>query len=176
MKKFLLLIILHILFLNEGAIGQEKNTSIRKLSAVNAYISLGYIHRDFNTLNSYSTDNNMPVFSNDGLNLGFGGNIFFDRLLLGGEGIVGLSIHGDSNYSHSQINSGSAILNVGYFIQDKNQLIFYPSIGLGVRGTELQENPIDNIDDQIVDMSEFRVTSINLLANLSLNTDFFLNP
>lgn len=89
---------------------------------------------------------------------------------------MGLSIHGDSNYSHSQINSGSAILNVGYFIQDKNQLIFYPSIGLGVRGTELQENPIDNIDDQIVDMSEFRVTSINLLANLSLNTDFFLNP
>lgn len=174
MKKLILLLTLQILLFNNPLIAQQKDEPIKQLSAVNAYVSLGYLQKDFETLNKYSIDNNLPVFSNRGINLGFGGNVFFNRFIYGGQGNVELSTNGDGNTSNSKINSGSAFINVGYIIQENTQSIFYPSFGVGMRGTELHVKP--NTSDQgEQNISSYRITSTNILANLSLNTDFFLN-
>lgn len=141
---------------------------------MNAYLSLGYLQKDFETLNKYSVDNDLPVFSNRGINLGFGGNVFFNRFIYGGQGNVELSTNGDGNTSNSKINSGSAFLNGGYIIQESNQAIFYPSFGVGIRGTELQvQSKSSGQGEQAI--SDYRITSTNIVANLSFNADFFLN-
>jgi len=158
-----------MLLFNYIALGQDLVDSKRELSAVNAYVSLGYMHKDFSTLNSYSIDNDLPVFSDRGLDVGFGGNVFFKRFLFGGQGNIGLSANGYS--TNSQINSGSAFLNMGYVVFENRQSLFYPTLGVGIRGTILEITPNNSMEGEAIDIS-----STNLLANLSVNADFFQNP
>jgi len=76
MKKSILLLPLHDILFNQPVIAQENGPSKKQLNAVIAYLSLGYLQKDFKEINQYSTDNDMPVFSTFGVDLGFGGMYF----------------------------------------------------------------------------------------------------
>jgi hypothetical protein len=82
MKTSILLLMLQILLFSNPLIAQEKDQSINQLSAVNAYLSIGYLQKDFEALNKYSIENDLSLFSNSGVDLGIGGNVFFKSFLL----------------------------------------------------------------------------------------------
>jgi hypothetical protein len=82
MKTSILLLTLQILLFSNSLVAKEKDQSINQLSAVNAYLSIEYLQKDFESLNKYSIEDNLPLFSNSGVDLGIGGNVFFKSFLL----------------------------------------------------------------------------------------------
>ena len=166
----LLVQILSILFLAVVLIdcvhAQSAKNSNPRLLASGAFLDVGYSVQNYGQKFGPLASGSGQYSDYQNVHLGFGGSVYFEKWVYGGEGNIQLSDNIRFNSSEYQRSSGSGLVHAGYIIQKNKRMILYPSLGFGIAGTQLKLKSNGNP----------YASASYLFTKLGINTDFFLRP
>ncbi|MEO9885951.1 MAG: hypothetical protein ABJR05_14190 [Balneola sp.] len=146
--------------------GQGPKNSTTRLLASSAFVNIGYSVQSYDQKFTSLASGSKQYSDYKNINLGFGGSVYFEKWVYGGEGNIQLSDNISFNSSKYQRSSGSGLVHAGYIIQKNKRMILYPSLGFGIAGTQLKLRSNGNPYS----------SASYLLTKLGIHTDFFLRP
>lgn len=177
--KIFLFTLLIIFFNVKNSYSQETKKELRV--NFSNFVSLG-----FNTINLKNFDaalikNNYVPFSENMFFIGTGNRGLVGNLILGGEGNFSIekrNINSSNNHISYMTSSTNIVGNIGYIIYQKENIIIYPLLGLGLSRLSfdfIKNEKIGTIDD-VLKMPDrgARLENHGLIADLGLEGGYLI--
>ena len=162
---------------------QAQETPSKKRRGGSGSFNIGMQFMDMEPLNDVIEPSGYEALSNANIQIGGGGQSYFGPVVLGLRGgFVGQSAVERDDYQLS-FGGGHLIFSGGYNVLDRDRLLVYPALGIGLFAMGIEQRPLregTDFDDVIQNPNRHadQPTSIGSgsgLLELALHSDYFLD-
>jgi hypothetical protein len=178
----LIFIVVFFCFLSVSIFAEDQDdienfTKFIKKRRVNAaYLIFGGCTVNLDHLNSFLANNNIDTVNDNYINIGVGGHVISNKLVIGMEFIQTITnrLQGTLPFLTSAKIKYS-VLNFGYLLHSDNGFMYYPYAGIGIGSLKLSvvQNNIDSFGNITNLQSRNDAKRLCVLTNIGFGVDYF---